>query len=305
MKYVDQKGYVWSDGELIPFNEAKVHILTHTLHYGIGVFEGLRTYKTDKGEAIFRLSEHMQRFIDSGRTLSIAIPYDLQVLCQAVITVVQKNKLENKYIRPLCYLDSDDPGIHAKLIPHVAVCTYSYKTLLGAEGLQRGVRIQTSSLQRINPQNSMVRAKAIGNYLNTLLANEEAIRCGYDGPLQLDHQGFIAEGSGVNFLMVKDGIVYSPHETNILPGITRDTIIGLCHDLNIPVKETNITRDQAYLADEVFFTGTAAEVTPVQEIDGRKIGEGCPGPITQQLQKLYFDTVHGRQTNYEKWLTYV
>lgn len=305
MKYVDQNGCVWMDGDLVPFNEAKVHILTHTLHYGIGVFEGLRTYKTEKGEAIFRLSEHMQRFIDSARIITIKVPYDLQTLCEAVVTVVQKNNLENKYIRPLCYLDSDDPGIHAQLTPKVAISAYSYKTLLGAQGLKQGVRIATSSLQRVNPQNSMVRAKAIGNYLNTLLASEEATRAGYGGLLQLDHQGFISEGSGVNFLMVKNGVVYSPYETNILPGITRDTIIRFCHDLNIPVKETNITRDQAYVADEIFFTGTAAEVTPVQEVDGRKIGQGCPGPITQQLQKLYFDTVHGQQKDYQNWLTYV
>jgi len=305
MKNVDENGYVWMNGKLVPFSEANVHIMTHTLHYGTGVFEGLRTYETDKGEAIFRLADHMQRFIDSAHILNITLPYDLQALCQAVVSVIQKNKIKNKYIRPLCYLESDNLGMHGELVPRVAISVMGWKSLSGNEKLQPGVRIQTSSLQRFNPQNAMVGAKAAGHYLNSFLAHQEAVRGGYDEALLLDHQGFIAEGPTINFFMIKNGVVYSPYENNILLGLTRDTIIRLCHDLNIPVKEKNITRDQAYLADEAFFTGTVAEVTPVKSLDGRKIGKGCPGPITQQLQKLYFDTVYGRQPDYENWLTYV
>ncbi len=304
MSMDDRDGVIWLDGKLVPWREARVHVLTHTLHYGLGVFEGVRAYKTDKGAAIFRLQEHTDRLFRSAHILNMPMPYDKKTINEATRAAVRENKLESAYIRPMCFYGSEGMGLRAdNLKTHVMIAAWSWGAYLGAEALERGIRIRTSSFTRHHVNITMCKAKANGNYMNSMLALNEAMRDGYDEALLLDVDGYVAEGSGENFFLVRDGVIYTPELTSALDGITRNTIITLCNEIGVPVREKRITRDEVYVADEAFFTGTAAEVTPIRELDGRKIGEGRRGPITTKLQTMYFDLVHGRAQNHREWLT--
>ncbi|QKT03232.1 branched-chain amino acid transaminase [Ectothiorhodospiraceae bacterium 2226] len=302
----DRDGVIWYDGQLVPWREAKTHVLTHTLHYGMGVFEGVRAYKTPRGAAIFRLKEHTDRLFRSAKILRMAMPWDKDTLNAAQCEVVRENGLESAYIRPMCFYGSEGMGLRAdNLKVHVIVAAWSWGSYLGAEGIEKGIRIRTSSYTRHHVNITMTKAKANGNYMNSMLALQEALACGADEALLLDTEGFVAEGSGENFFMVRDGVIYTPELTSALDGITRDTVIQLAAEIGVPVREKRITRDEVYIADEAFFTGTAAEVTPIRELDGRVIGEGGRGPITERLQTLYFDQVHGRRREHPEWLTLV
>ncbi len=302
----DRDGVIWFDGELVPWREAKVHVLTHTLHYGMGVFEGVRAYKTDKGTAIFRLEAHTDRLYRSAHIMGMPIPYDKSVLNEAQRTAVRENNLESAYLRPMCFYGSEGMGLRAdNLKVHTIVAAWEWGAYLGAEALEKGIRIRTSSFTRHHVNITMCKAKANGHYINSMLALQEAMRDGSDEALLLDVEGFVAEGSGENFFMVFDGVIYTPELTSALDGITRNTIMALANDLGMEVKEKRITRDEVYVADEAFFTGSAAEVTPIRELDGRKIGTGQRGVITEQLQSRYFDLVHGRLSGYDDWLTLV
>lgn len=302
----DRDGVIWLDGEFVPWREAKTHVLTHTLHYGMGVFEGVRAYHAEKGTAIFRLQEHTDRLFRSAQILQMPMPYDKDTLNQATCEAVSKNKLDSAYIRPMCFYGSEGMGLRAdNLKVHVMIAAWEWGSYLGAEGIEKGIRIRTSSFTRHHVNITMCKAKANGNYMNSMLALKEAIDCGYDEALLLDNEGYVAEGSGENIFVVRDGIIYTPDLTSALDGITRITIIQLAEELGYTVKEKRITRDEVYVADEAFFTGTAAEVTPIRELDNRVIGSGGRGPITEKLQSLYFDIVHGRVAEKDAWLSYV
>jgi branched-chain amino acid aminotransferase, group I len=302
----DRDGVIWFDGRFLPWREAKVHVLTHTLHYGMGVFEGIRAYETPRGTAIFRLKEHTKRMFGSAKILGLDIGYSEDEINQAIIDTVRENKLASAYIRPMSFYGSESMGIHAKgLKVHTMVAAWHWGAYLGAEGMERGIRVKTSSFTRHHPNITMVRAKSNGAYMNSMLALQEVSRQGYDEALLLDTQGFVAEGSGENFFMVRNGVIYTPELTSALEGITRDTVIKLAQEIGIEVREKRITRDEVYLADEAFFTGTAAEVTPIRELDDRPIGAGRRGPITEKLQSMYFDQVQGRRDTHPEWLTYV
>ena len=302
----DRDGVIWFDGKLVPWREAQVHVLTHTLHYGMGVFEGLRAYPTEKGAAIFRLQSHTDRLFRSAHILDMKIPYDKETLNQAHYTVMRENNLESGYIRPMCFYGSEGMGLRAdNLKVHAIIAAWEWGAYLGEEALEKGIRIKTSSFTRHHVNITMCKAKANGNYMNSMLALQEALRDGYDEALLLDVDGFVAEGSGENFFMVRDGVIYTPELTSALDGITRATILQLGKDNGIEIREKRITRDEVYTADEAFFTGSAAEVTPIRELDGRAIGEGTRGPITSLLQSQYFDIVHGRSDQYADWLSYV
>lgn len=302
----DREGVIWMDGEYVAWRDAKVHVLTHTLHYGLGVFEGLRAYSTDKGTAIFRLEEHTDRLYRSAHIVGMQIPYEKNDLNQVQQEIVRQNKLKSAYIRPIVYYGAEGLGLHAdNLSVHVAVASWEWGAYLGAENLERGIRIRTSSFTRHHVNAAMTKAKANGQYINSILALQEALACGYDEALLLDTEGYVAEGSGENFFMVSRGIIYTPELTSALAGITRETIMVLAQELDIPVREKRLTRDEVYSADEAFFTGTAAEVTPIRELDNRTIGEGKRGPITERLQKTYFDQVQGRRNAHAEWLTLV
>jgi len=302
----DRDGVIWLDGRMVPWREARTHVLTHTLHYGLGVFEGIRAYKTDRGTAIFRLKEHVQRLFNSAHILRLDMPYDPTTISEACRAAVRENELDTGYIRPMCFLGSEGMGLHAEgLKTHVMVAAWSWGSYLGEEGMQNGIRIKTSSYARHHVNITMCKAKANGNYMNSMLALREAIDCGYDEALLLDTEGYVSEGSGENIFVVRNGELRTPDATSALEGITRETIITLATEIGAKVKECRITRDEIYIADEAFFTGTAAEVTPIRELDGRRIGKGQRGPVTQRLQALYFDVVHGRSSAYPEWLTYV
>lgn len=302
----DRDGVIWLDGEMVPWREAKTHVLTHTLHYGMGVFEGVRAYKAEKGTAIFRLEEHTKRLFNSAHILSMDIPYDQETLNQAQLAAVRENNLESAYIRPMCFYGSEGMGLRAdNLKVHVMVAAWSWGAYLGAEGMEKGIRIRTSSYTRHHVNITMCKAKANGNYMNSMMALQEALACGYDEAMLLDNEGYVAEGSGENIFLVRDGVLYTPDLTSALDGITRNTIFRLAAELGVEVREKRITRDEVYIADEAFFTGTAAEVTPIREVDNRKIGIGKRGPITEKLQTMYFDVVHGRHQLHPEWLSYV
>jgi len=302
----DRDGVIWLDGKLVPWRDAKVHVLTHTLHYGMGVFEGVRAYNTDKGTAIFRLQEHTDRLFRSAKILGMDIPFDKETLNEAQRLAVSENNLESAYIRPMCFYGSEGMGIRAdNLNVHVMVAAWSWGAYLGEENMTKGIRIKTSSFTRHHVNITMCKAKANGNYMNSMMALQEAVNCGYDEALLLDAQGFVCEGSGENFFMVRDGVLYTPELTSALEGITRDTVMTLARDIGLKVVEKRITRDEVYIADEAFFTGTAAEVTPIRELDNRPIGSGTRGPITEQLQSMYFDQVYGRSEVYQNWNTLV
>jgi branched-chain amino acid aminotransferase len=300
----DRDGVIWLDGELVPWREAKVHVLTHTLHYGTGVFEGVRAYKTDQGAAIFRLQEHTDRLFNSAHILGMPMHLDKETVNEAHRAVVRENGLESGYIRPMCFYGSEGMGLRAdNLKVHTMVAAWSWGAYLGEEQLQNGIRVKVSSFTRHHVNITMCRAKANGNYINSMLALKEALDCGYDEALLLDSEGYVMEGSGENIFIVRNGVIYTPDLTSALDGITRQTVMTLCGELGVPVLEKRITRDEVYLADEAFFTGTAAEVTPIREVDKRIIGNGGRGPITERLQGLYFDQVHGRRAEHPEWLT--
>nr|VFJ98696.1 MAG: branched chain amino acid aminotransferase apoenzyme [Candidatus Kentron sp. H]VFJ99890.1 MAG: branched chain amino acid aminotransferase apoenzyme [Candidatus Kentron sp. H]VFK03649.1 MAG: branched chain amino acid aminotransferase apoenzyme [Candidatus Kentron sp. H] len=302
----DRDGVIWFDGKLVPWREANVHVLTHTLHYGMGVFEGVRAYKTDKGTAIFRLEDHTDRLFRSARILNIPMPYDKETLNKAQQQVVGENGLASAYIRPMCFYGSEGMGLRAdNLSVHVIVAAWEWGAYLGAENLEQGIRVRTSSFSRHHVNAAMSKAKANGNYLNSMLALQEALACGYDEALMLDTTGFAAEGSGENLFIIRRGEIHTPDPTSVLEGITRETIITLARDAGIPIHERRITRDEVYIADEAFFTGTAAEVTPIRTLDDRLIGDAPPGPITRLLQATFFDQVHGRRIEHREWLTVV
>jgi len=304
MSMSDRDGVIWLDGELVPWREARVHVLTHTLHYGMGVFEGVRAYGTDAGAAIFRLAEHTRRLFDSARIMRMTIPYDRATLDEAQKSVVRENGLESAYIRPMCFFGSEGMGLRAdNLQVHVMIAAWRWGAYLGDTAFEQGIRVRTSSYTRHHVNISMCRAKANGHYINSMLALQEATTDGYDEALLLDAEGYVAEGSGENVFVVHDGTLYTPELTSALNGITRDTILQFANELDLPVVEKRITRDEMYIADEAFFTGTAAEVTPIRELDNRAIGSGSRGPVTQQLQQMYFDQVQGRRSQHPEWLT--
>ena len=306
MSMSDRDGLIWLDGEMVPWREAKTHVLTHTLHYGMGAFEGVRAYKAEKGTAIFRLNEHTDRLFRSAHILMMPMPFDKAAINEAQRAVVRENNLESAYIRPMCFYGSEGMGLRAdNLKVHVMVAAWTWGAYLGAEGMEKGIRVRTSSFTRHHVNITMCKAKANGNYMNSMLALREAIACGMDEAMLLDNEGYVAEGSGENIFIVRDGIIYTPDLTSALDGITRNTIFQLAAEIGVPIKEKRITRDEVYIADEAFFTGTAAEVTPIREVDGRRIGIGSRGPITEKLQSMYFDQVHGRRAEHPEWLTYV
>ena len=300
-------GSIWLDGELVPWEEAKVHVLTHTFHYGLGVFEGVRAYATqDQGTCIFRLKEHTDRLFRSAKILQMDMPYDKETLNEAQREVVRVNNLDEAYLRPMCFLGSEGMGLRAdNLKTHVMVAAWSWPSYMDPEARDRGIRVRTSSYTRHHVNITMCKAKANGNYINSILALREALDAGCEEALLLDNEGYVAEGSGENVFVVRDGKIYTPELTSCLEGITRDSIFRIAADLGYEIKERRITRDEFYVADAAFFTGTAAEVVPIRELDNRPIGSGSRGPLTEKLQSIYFDTVRGREAQYGDWLTAV
>ena len=306
MSFSDRDGSIWFDGAMVPWREAKVHVLTHSLHYGLGVFEGVRAYETDRGTAIFRLADHTERFFRSAHILGMKMPYDNDTLNAAQVAVVQENGLASAYLRPLAFYGSEGMGIRADMLKtHIAIATWEWGAYLGEDGLKNGIRVRTSSFTRHHVNITMCRAKACGNYINSILALQEALSGGADEALMLDTEGYVTEGTGENIFVVRNGVVYTPDLSSALEGITRDTVIRLIGEAGLDLVEKRITRDEVYVADEAFFTGTAAEVTPIRELDGRSIGNGGRGPVTEQLQASYFDCVHGRDPKHDDWLTFV
>jgi len=302
----DRDGTIWHDGKLVPWREATTHVLTHSLHYGLAVFEGLRAYETPNGPAIFRLKEHIDRLFASAHIYMMPMPYTKEEVEKACLDVVKQNNLQSCYIRPIAFYGSEKMGVSPKgATVHVSIAAWPWGAYLGAEGIEKGIRVKTSSFSRHHVNVTMCRAKYSGTYANSILANQEAIDHGYDEALLLDVDGFVAEGAGENLFIVKNNTLYEPELTSALMGITRDTVLTLASESGINFKSKRLTRDDVYTADEAFFTGTAAEVTPIRELDNRKIGLGERGPVTQVLQKKFFDIVNGKSSAYEKWLTYV
>jgi branched-chain amino acid aminotransferase len=304
---VEKAKFVWFDGKLIPWDEAQVPLLTHTLHYGLGVFEGVRAYLCADGRtAIFRLPEHIRRLFDSAHVMQLEMPFTQAEIEQACAEILRVNGQKEAYIRPLVFVGDGVMGLNPQNNPiRVAVISWVWGAYLGEEGLRRGIRAKTSSFIRHHVNIMMTMTKTVGNYVNSILAKREAIQAGYDEAIMLDTEGYVAEASGENIFMVKDGLLKTPPLTSVLPGITRASIITLAQDLGIVVQERRFSRDELYLADEAFFTGTAAEVTPIREVDGRRIGPGQPGPITLKLQEAFFKVVKGEDPRYQHWLTYV
>ncbi|HUE92017.1 branched-chain-amino-acid transaminase [Pseudomonas sp.] len=306
MSMADRDGVIWYDGELVPWRNATTHVLTHTLHYGMGVFEGVRAYNTPQGTAIFRLEAHTDRLFDSAHIMGMKIPFSKDEINEATRAAVRENNLESAYIRPMVFYGSEAMGLRASgLKTQVIVAAWSWGAYMGDEALQVGIKVRTSSFTRHHVNISMTRAKANGNYINSMLALQEAISGGADEALLLDPEGYVAEGSGENIFLVKNGVIYTPEVTSCLNGITRNTILTLAAEHGLEVVEKRITRDEVYIADEAFFTGTAAEVTPIREVDGRQIGAGRRGPITEKLQTAYFDLVTGKTDAHAEWRTLV
>ena len=307
----DRDGKIWMDGQMVDWRDAKIHVLTHTLHYGCGAFEGVRAYNAQGGTAIFRLEEHTERLFNSAKILRMKIPFSMNEVMDAQKAVVRENKLESCYIRPLTWIGDKKLGVSPKgNTIHLMVAAWAWGAYLGEEGLKRGIRVKTSSYTRHHVNITMIHAKAVSNYTNSILANMEATDEGYDEALLLDPQGFAAEGAGENLFVVRKGVVYTPDSSaGALNGITRNTIFAICKDLGVEIKEKPITRDEIYIADEAFFTGTAAEVTPIRELDRIEIGRddyvGTRGPITEKIQAAFFDIVNGRNPKYASWLAKV
>lgn len=306
MSMADRDGLIWFDGEMVAWRDATVHVLTHTLHYGMGCFEGVRAYHADQGTAIFALQAHTNRLFDSCKVLGMKIRYSKQEMIAAQIAAVRDNKLDSAYIRPMCFYGSEGMGLRAdNLNVHTIVAAWEWGTYLGTDALEKGIRIKTSSFTRHHVNIAMTKAKANGQYINSMMALGEALNDGYDEALMLDPDGYVAEGSAENIFIIKDGKIYTPEATSALNGITRKTIFNLAADAGFEVIEKRITRDEVYIADEAFFTGTAAEVTPISELDNREIGTGTRGPISEQLQAAYSDLVHGRNDKYLDLLTFI
>jgi branched-chain amino acid aminotransferase len=307
MSMADRDGWIWYDGKMVPWRDATTHVLTHTLHYGMGVFEGVRCYATDKGPAIFRLRDHTDRLFRSARIFAMKIPFTPDEIFDAQRECVRENRLESCYIRPIAFYGSVAMGVAARSNPvRVAIAAWPWGAYLGAEGLEKGIRVKTSSFTHHHPNVTMCGAKAVCNYSVSILANQEATHDGYEEAMLLDPQGYICQGSGENVFIVRDGKLHTPDLAGgALAGITRDTVMCFAAELGIPVLERRITRDEVYVADEAFFTGTAAEITPIREFDHRPIGSGARGPITSRLQKMFFNTVNGRDPAHAKWLTHV
>jgi branched-chain amino acid aminotransferase len=304
---VEKAKYIWMDGDFIPWDEARVHILTHTLHYGLGVFEGIRAYHCHDGRtAIFRLKEHIQRLFDSAHVMQMAIPFSQAQVEAACVEILRQNQQKEAYLRPLVFIGDGAMGLNPGNNPiRVTVISWLWGAYLGDEGLTKGVRLKTSAFTRHHVRIMMTKTKTVGNYVNSILAKREALQAGFDEAILLDTEGYVSEASGENIFMVKDGVLRTPPLTSILPGITRDALLTLARDLGITVREGKFSLDDLYLADECFLTGTAAEVTPVREVDGRTIGKGAPGPITKKLQTAFFAVVKGQDSKYQNWLTYI
>jgi branched-chain amino acid aminotransferase len=302
----DRDGFIWFDGALVPWREANVHVLTHSLHYGLSVFEGVRAYNTEIGTAVFRLEEHTRRLFNSAHIYRMPMPYSREQVNAATLETVRANKLESCYVRPLAFYGSEKMGVSPRgARTHVAIAAWSWGAYLGEEGMQRGIRVKISSFQRQHVNSIMPRAKLAATYANSILANMEAVEAGFDEAVLLDTEGFVAEGAGENIFLVRNGVIYEPEIASALTGITRDTVHTLAADLGLKIETRRLTRDDFYIADEAFFTGTAAEVTPIREIDNRQIGIGSRGPVTEKLQKAFFDVVNGRNPKYHHWLTKV
>jgi branched-chain amino acid aminotransferase len=306
MSMADRDGFIWYDGKLVNWRDATTHVLTHTLHYGMGAFEGIRAYKTERGTAIFRLKDHTRRLFGSAHIFMMQMPFDQDTINAATREVVKSNGLDSAYIRPLAFYGSEKMGVSPRGSKvHIAIAAWTWGAYLGDDGLKNGIRVKTSSYTRHHPNISMVRAKACGHYVNSILANLEATQDGYDEAMLLDPEGYVSEGAGENLFLVKNGVVYTPDLTSCLEGITRATVTTLARQLGYEVVEKRITRDEVYCADEAFFTGTAAEVTPIREVDNRTIGIGRRGPVTERIQAKYFDVVNGRAPEHAEWLDYV
>jgi|TARA_B110000483_G_scaffold68473_1_gene85537 branched-chain amino acid aminotransferase len=300
----DRDGVIWFDGELVPWREAKVHVLTHTLHYGLGVFEGVRAYPTENGPVIFRMNDHTDRLFRSAHILNLKIPWSKEEINEAQVQVVRENKLKEAYLRPMCFYGSEGMGLRAdNLKAHCIVAAWEWPNYMSPEARDKGIKVRTSSFTRHHVNITMCKAKANGNYINSMLALREALDSGCEEALLLDNEGYVAEGSGENFFLVQKGKLVTPELTSCLEGITRDTVFALAAELNIEVVEKRITRDEVYIADEAFFTGTAAEVLPIRELDGRTIGSGKRGPVTEKLQSMYFDQVFCKRKENPKWST--
>lgn len=300
----DRDGWIWQNGQMIPWREAKVHVLTHTLHYGVGVFEGVRAYQTPKGPCIFRLHEHTRRLFNSAHILELEIPFTPEQVSRAQCEVFAANELEEGYLRPMVYLGSEAMGLRAKgLSVNLVIAAWPWPNYMDPESRDKGIRVRTSSYTRHHVNITMCKAKANGNYINSILALHEAIDAGCDEALMLDNEGYVAEGTGENVFIVRDGVIHTPELTSCLDGITRNTVMHLARELGLGLVERRITRDEVYICDEAFFTGTAAEVLPIRELDGRRIGSGKRGPITERLQSLYFEQVRGKRQAFPEWLT--
>ncbi len=302
---VQKSRKIWFDGKFVNWDDAQVHVLAHTLHYGVGVFEGIRCYKTDDGKsAVFRLAEHVDRLFNSAHIVLLEIPYAREEICAAIQKALQVNELAEGYIRPVVFLGTGEMGLFVRSNPvHVAIAVWPWGAYLGEEGLKKGIRAKVSSFNRHHVNAAMSKAKVNGNYVNSVLAKWEVVKAGYDEAVLLDTEGYVAEGSGENIFIVRNGILQTTPLTSILPGITRDAVITIAQRLDIPVKEVRFTRDEMYVADEMFFTGTAAEITPVREVDDRKVGTGKPGPVTRQLQSAFLEIVRGKNALFQHWLS--
>jgi len=300
----DRDGWIWQNGKLIPWRDATVHVLTHTLHYGVGVFEGVRAYQTPRGPCIFRLEAHTKRLFNSAKILELEIPFTPEAVSRAQCEVFTANGLEEGYLRPMVYLGSEAMGLRAKgLSVNLVIAAWPWPNYMDPESRERGIRVRTSSYTRHHVNITMCKAKANGNYINSILALHEAIDCGCDEALMLDNEGYVAEGTGENVFIVRDGVLHTPELTSCLDGITRNTLLHLAKEIGVPIVERRITRDEVYICDEAFFTGTAAEVLPIRELDGRCIGTGARGPITGRLQAMYFEQVRGQRNSFPEWLT--
>ena len=302
----DLKGKIWMDGDLLEWSDAKIHVLTHTLHYGTGVFEGVRAYETAVGPAIFRLNDHTKRLFNSADLIGMSIPYSPEELNDAQVNIVRENKLNNAYIRPMCFYGSEGMGLRAdNLKVHVCIAAWDWGSYLGDDKITNGIKVKVTDFPKRCEKSMLHKAKASGNYLYSMLALKDALNSGFDEALILDVDNNVNEGSGENFFMVKDDILYTPRDHTVLNGITRQTIIDISKDLDLEVYEKDISVDDVKVADEAFFTGTAAEVTPVVQVDQSKIGDGTTGKITRKVQKEYFDLIRGKNTKYDHWLTRV
>ncbi len=299
---MEKGSWIWMDGTFVPWEEANVHVLTHTLHYGLGVFEGIRCYETDEGSAIFRLAEHNRRLFDSAHILGIEVPYSEEQVAEACREAVRRNGFAECYIRPLVFLGDGEMGLASKNRVRVSIAVWPWGAYLGEEGAQKGITVKTASFSRFHSNTLMSKAKSVGNYINSILASHEARTSGFEEALLLDTEGFVAEGGGENIFVIRDGRVKTPGTSSILPGITRSTVLTLLAEMGVEASEERVTRDEVYIADEAFFTGTAAEIAPIRALDNRTIGVGEPGEITRRVQQRYLDVVHGRDAAHREWL---